>query len=86
VPRSWKSRAIPLHTLLGHTGSVTASLYLYLLRRVKYLRRNEAFEREAEVYKSSKIKRVKVNVITDRGRQTDRQTDRDLQLIFQVFV
>ena len=29
VPRSWKSRAIPLPTL-GHTGPVTGSLYLYL--------------------------------------------------------
>jgi len=28
VPRSWKSRAIPLHTLWGHTGPVTGSLYL----------------------------------------------------------
>ena len=32
VPRSWKSRAIPVSTHpLGHTGTVTGSLYLYLL-------------------------------------------------------
>ena len=29
VPRSWKSRAIPLPIPLGHTGPVTGSLYLY---------------------------------------------------------
>jgi len=29
VPRSWKSRAIPVHPL-GHTGPVTGSLCLYL--------------------------------------------------------
>ena len=28
VPRSWKSRAIPLPTLWGHTGPVTGSLYV----------------------------------------------------------
>jgi len=32
VPRSRKSRAITLPTLLGHTGSVTGSLYLYMFR------------------------------------------------------
>ena len=31
VPRSWKSRAIPVPTLWGHTGPVTGSLYHYLL-------------------------------------------------------
>jgi hypothetical protein len=31
VPRSWKSRAIPLPTLWGHTGPVTGSLYFYYL-------------------------------------------------------
>ena len=30
VARSWKSRAIPLPTLLSHTGPVTGKLYLYL--------------------------------------------------------
>jgi len=29
VPRSWNIRAIHLPTLLGHTGPVTGSLYLY---------------------------------------------------------
>ena len=28
VPRSWKSRAIPLPSPPGHTGPVTGSLYL----------------------------------------------------------
>ena len=37
---------------LGHTGPLMGSL---LLRRVKYLRRNEAFERESEIYTSLKI-------------------------------
>ena len=31
VPWSWKSRAIPLPTLLSTTGSVTGTLYFYLL-------------------------------------------------------
>ena len=30
VPRSWKSRAIPLPTLRATTGPVTGTLYLYL--------------------------------------------------------
>ena len=30
VPRSWKSRAITLPTLWGHTRPVTGSLYLYV--------------------------------------------------------
>ena len=30
VPRSWKSRAIPLPTLWATTGPVTGTLYLYL--------------------------------------------------------
>jgi len=30
VPRSWKSRAIPLPTLLATTGPVRGTLYLYL--------------------------------------------------------
>ena len=30
VPRSWKSRAIPLPTLWVTTGPVTGTLYLYL--------------------------------------------------------
>ena len=30
VPRSWKSRAIPLPTLWGTTGPVTGTLYLFL--------------------------------------------------------
>ena len=29
VLRSWKSRAIPLPTVLGHNGSLTGNLYLY---------------------------------------------------------
>ena len=31
VPRSWKSRAIPLLTLWATTGPVTGNLYLYIL-------------------------------------------------------
>jgi len=31
VPRSWKRRAIPLPILLGHTGPITGSLYLYTI-------------------------------------------------------
>ena len=31
VPRSWKSRAIPLPTLWATTGPVTGTLYIYLL-------------------------------------------------------
>jgi len=31
VPRSWKSRAIPLPTLWATTGHVTGTLYLYFL-------------------------------------------------------
>ena len=34
VPRSWKSRAIPLPTLWATTGPVKGTLYLYLLIRV----------------------------------------------------
>ena len=30
VPRSWKSRAIPLRTLWATTGPVTGTVYLYL--------------------------------------------------------
>jgi hypothetical protein len=30
VPRSWKSRAIPLPTLWATTGPVTGTIYLYL--------------------------------------------------------
>jgi len=36
VPRSWKSRAIPLPTLWGHTGPVTGSLYLYFSTTVHW--------------------------------------------------
>ena len=35
VPLSWKSRAIPLPTLRGHTGPVTGSLYLSLQIELK---------------------------------------------------
>ena len=31
VPRSWKSRAIPLSTLWAPTGPVTGTLYLFIL-------------------------------------------------------
>ena len=40
VPRSWKSRAMPLPTQpLGHTGPVTGSLYLYVfyIHNITYL-------------------------------------------------
>ena len=31
APRPWKSRAITLPTLWGHTGPVMGSLYLYII-------------------------------------------------------
>jgi len=34
VPRSWKSRVIPLPTLWATTGPVTGTLYLLLFRTV----------------------------------------------------
>ena len=37
VPRSWKSRAIPLPTLWATTGPVTGSLYLFYFNEWKHI-------------------------------------------------
>ena len=42
VPRSWKSRAIPLPTLWATTGPVTGTLYLYRYRIALTVERKHA--------------------------------------------
>jgi hypothetical protein len=63
VPRSWKSRAILLPTLWGHTGPVTGSLYLYCSFNPTGVITPEKKEKTSHIStKLVRVKRKEINI------------------------